>query len=188
MRKARTRLRHSLLISVLLIFVLTQFACAPVRVGTLPEKTQLTKSYEATVSKWRSYEDLVKWLERDFSFDMERYKKFEGTLPAPRTPDETLYLKAGIYIDVAMFLKESLNRIHPSYKAQVVVLIVRPSRFNHYACSFKKEGKVFIMDYGTPYREITGIHGPYSSLEEYRTFYVKHHPLKRTVEAIRYLP
>jgi hypothetical protein len=127
-------------------------------------------------------------MEKDFTFDAERYKKFEGTLPVPRTPGDTLQLKSGIYIDAAMFLKESLNRINSSYKAQVVVLIIRPYGFNHYVCSFKKDGKLFIMDYGTPYREVTGVHGPYNSLEEYKIFYRKHHPVKREVEGIVYLP
>jgi len=172
----------------LLISQLMLFACTSVRVGMVPEKTSLIKSYEVTISQWKSYEDLVKWLEKDFSLDRDRYKKFEGTLPVPQTPEETLHLKSGIYIDVATFSKETLNRISPSYKAQVAVLIVRPSRFNHYVCAFQRDGKLFVMDYGTPYQQTTGTHGPYRSLEEYRAFYVKHHPLKRSVEGIRYLP
>jgi hypothetical protein len=148
-----------------------------------PEKT-----YDETVSEWKSYQDLVKWMENDFSFDKERYEKFEGTLPIPRTPEMTFQLKSGIYIDAAMFLKETLNRINPSYKAQIVVLIIRPYGFNHYVCSFRKDGKLFIMDYGTPYKEVTGIRGPYSSLEEYNKFYEKHHPMKGEIEAITYLP
>ena len=157
--------------------------------STIPTvKPAPEKTYDETVSEWKSYEDLVKWMENDFSFDKERYEKFEGTLPVPRTPQETFQLKSGIYIDAAMFLKETLNRINPSYKAQVVILIIQPHRFNHYACSFRKDGKLFIMDYGTPYKEVTGVHGPYSSLEEYKEFYEKHHPMKREIEAITYLP
>jgi hypothetical protein len=148
-----------------------------------PEKT-----YDETVSEWKSYEDLVKWMENDFSFDKERYEKFERTLPIPRTPKKTFQLKSGIYIDAAMFLKETLNRINPSYKAQIVVLVIRPYGFNHYVCSFRKDGELFIMDYGTPYNEVTGIHGPYRSLEEYKTFYEKHHPTRGEIEAITYLP
>jgi hypothetical protein len=148
-----------------------------------PEKT-----YDETVSGWKSYQDLVKWMENDFSFDKERYEKFERTLAVPRTPEKTFQLKSGIYIDAAMFLKESLNRINPSYKAQIVILIIRPYGFNHYVCSFKMDGKLFMMDYGTPYKEVTGVHGPYSSLEEYKKFYEKHHPMKGKVEAITYLP
>ena len=148
-----------------------------------PEKT-----YDETVSEWKSYQDLVKWMENDFSLDKERYEKFEGTLPIPRTPEKTFQLKSGIYIDAAMFLKETLNRINPSYKAQIVILIIRPYGFNHYVCSFRKDGKLFIMDYGTPYREITGVHGPYSSLEEYKKFYERHHPMEGKIEGITYLP
>jgi hypothetical protein len=148
-----------------------------------PEKT-----YDETVSEWKSYQDLVKWIENDFSFDKERYERFERTLPVPRTPEKTFELKSGIYIDAAMFIKESLNRINPSYKAQIVILIIRPYGFNHYVCSFKMDGKLFIMDYGTPYKEVTGVHGPYSSLEEYKKFYEKQHPMKGEIEAITYLP
>jgi hypothetical protein len=187
MKQLKSYFRLPLAASLLAILILTLLACAPVRVKTFPEKASLTKSYDETVSKWKSYEDLVKWMERDFSFDMERYKKFEGTLPIPRTPEETLYLKSGIYIDAANFLKKSLNRINPSYKAQIVVIIVRPNVFNHYVCSFKKDEKVFIMDYGTPHKEVTGFHGPYHSLEEYKKFYEKNHPIKRKIEAITYL-
>jgi hypothetical protein len=153
----------------------------PTRPG--PEKT-----YDETVSEWKSYQGLMKWMENDFSFDKERYEKFRGTLPVPRTPEETFRLKSGIYIDAAMFLKEVLNRIDPSYKAQIVILIIRRYGFNHYACSFRKDGKLFIMDYGTPYKEVTGVHGPYSSLEEYKEFYEKHHPMKGEIEAITFLP
>jgi len=148
----------------------------------------LQKTYDETVSEWKSYQDLVKWMENDFSFDKERYEKFSGTLPVPRSPEETFQLKSGIYIDAAVFLKEILNRMNPSYQAQIVILIMRRHGFNHYACSFRKEGKLFIMDYGTPYKEITGVHGPYGSLEEYKKFYEKHHPMIGEIEAITYLP
>ncbi|HMK52508.1 MAG TPA: transglutaminase-like domain-containing protein [Thermodesulfobacteriota bacterium] len=152
------------------------------------EKIASEKSYTEKVSKWKSYEKLVKWMEKDFSVDMERFKKFEGTLPVPRAPYETFQRKSGIYIDAAIFAEETLNRINPSYKARVVVLVTRPSGLNHYVCSFKKEGKIFIMDYGTPYKEVTGLRGPYASLEGYKKFYEENHPLKIHVEAITYLP
>ncbi len=189
------------------------FACGPVRVKTdIEEKPPSTsaskeatpdkgvkrrsiwesifsgKTYEETVSGWKSYQDLVRWMEREFSTDMERYKKFEGTLPLPRAPEETFRFKSGIYIDAALFTRETLNRIDSSLKAQVLVLIIRPNRYNHYVCSFKKDGRIFILDYGTPFKEITGIHGPYRSLNEYRKFYENHHPAKRGVEAITPLP
>ncbi len=147
-----------------------------------PEKT-----YDETVSGWKSYQDLVKWMENVFSFDKERYEKFGGTLPIPRTPEKTFQLKSGIYIDAVEFSKKTLNQINPSYKAQTAVILVRPNVFNHYVCAFKKDGKLFVLDYGTPYKEITGVHGPYNSLDEYKRFYEKHHPEKRRVEGIVFL-
>ncbi len=203
----------AVIISAWLFYMLTPLACTPAKVqvyprGTPPKKTILPKAasertppvktapvkaapektYDETVSGWSSYQDLVKWMENDFSFDKERYEKFEGTLPVPRTPQETFQLKSGIYIDAARFLKETLNRINPSYKAQIVILIIRPHGLNHYVCSFREEGRLFILDYGTPYKEVTGMHGPYNSLEEYRKFYEKHRPMKGEIEAITYLP
>ena len=198
---------------ILSICILALLACAPTKVRIYPRETQTEKTspgkpssektppetvatvrpfpgknYAETVSEWKSYQGLVKWMERDFSFDAERYKKFEGTLPTPRTPEETFQLKSGIYIDAAEFSKRTLNQINPSYKAQTVVIVVRPNVFNHYVCSFKKDGKLFIMDYGTPYKEVTGVHGVYGSLEEYKEFYEKRHPMKGEIEAITYLP
>jgi len=143
------------------------------------------KTYVETVSAWKSYEDLVRWMEEEFSFDAERFKRFEGTLPPPRSPEETFQLRSGIYVDVATFAKATLNRINPSYRAQVVVIFMRPYGYNHYVCSFKKDGKIFIMDYGTPYKALTGVHGPYNSLEDYRKFYEMHQPVKRHIESMR---
>jgi len=194
------------------ICILVLFACAPTKVEIYPketpseksaptkpssEKTSLEKTpalkpfpgktYADTIAEWKSYQDVAKWMENDFSFDEERYKKYEGTLPVPRTSEATFQLKSGIYVDAAYFLKETLIRINPSYNARIAVLIMRPYGFNHYVCTFKAGGKLFIMDYGTPYREVTGVHGPYGSLEEYKKFYQTHHPIKRKIEAITYL-
>ena len=144
------------------------------------------RSYDETVSRWKSYKDVQRWMEKDFSLDAERFKRFEGTLPAPRTPEETFKLKSGIYIDAAIFAKETLNRIDPSYKAKIVVLLIGRGA-NHYVCSFMRDGKLFIMDYGTPYKTIVGVHGPFSSLEEYKAFFEKNHPTAKNVQAITYL-
>jgi hypothetical protein len=169
----------------LFIFILVLSGCAPSRIGTWIPLSR--KTYTETISGWKSYKDVVKWMENDFSFDEERYKKYEGTLPPPRTSEETFRLKSGIYMDVAFFLKETLNRIDPSYSSRIVIIVTSPSRFNHYVCSFKSEGKLFILDYGTPYKDITGVHGPYSSLEGYKQFFEKYHPIRRKIEAITYL-
>jgi len=187
----------TLIISALLFYILTLPGCAPTKVKILPKETQTEETspgrpfpgetYSEVILQWKSYQDLVKWMERDFSFDAERYKRFERTLPFPRTPEETFQLKSGIYIDAVEFSKKTLNKINPSYKAQIAVILVRPNVFNHYVCVFKKDGKLFVLDYGTPYKEITGVHGPYKTLDEYKRFYEKHQPEKRHVEGIEYL-
>ncbi len=145
------------------------------------------RSYDEAVSNWKTHKDLEKWMAKDFSLDAERFRKFQGTLPPPRTPEETFKLKSGIYIDAAIFTKTTLNRIDPSYQAKIVVLLI-PGGANHYVCSFKKGGKLYIMDYGTPYQPITGVHGPLNSLEEYKRFFEKNHPTIKRVASITYLP
>ncbi len=144
------------------------------------------KSYDETVSRWKTHQDLETWMAKDFSFDAERFRRFEGTLPPPRTPEETFKLKSGIYIDAAVFAKTTLNRIDPSYQARIVVLLI-PSGANYYVCSFKKRGKLFMMDYGTPHTSMVGVHGPFNSLEEYKAFFEKNHPTVKRVKAITYL-
>jgi len=160
----------------LVIVLLFLYGCAMIPV----------RSYDETVSKWKTHKDLEKWMAKDFSLDMERFRRFEGTLPPPRTPEETFKLKSGIYIDAAIFAKATLNRIDSSYQAKIVVLII-PGGANHYVCSFKKEDKLFIIDYGTPYSSIVGVHGPFHSLEEYKQFFEKNHPTIKRVQAITYL-
>jgi len=51
-----------------------------------------------------------------------------------------------IYIDAAEFSKRTLHQINRSsraYQAQTAVIVVRPSVFNHYVCSFKKAGTIW---------------------------------------------
>ncbi len=150
-------------------------------------KASPTKTYSETVSGWKSYQDVVLWMGKEFSFDAARFEKFAGSLPPPRTAEQTFDLRSGIYVDAAYFIKETLNRIDPSYQARIVVILIRPYGNNHYVCSLKKDGRLYVMDYGTPYKTVTGLHGPYNSLEEYKQFYERNHPEKRRIEGITYL-
>jgi hypothetical protein len=168
--------RTGLKIKALLICLLFLSGCAMIP----------ARSYDETVSRWKTHKDLERWMAKDFSSDTERFKRFEGTLPPPRTPEETFKLKSGIDIDAAIFAKAVLNRIDSSYQAKIVVLVIFGGA-NHYVCSFKKEGSLFIMDYGIPYPSIVGVHGPFHSLEEYRRFFEKNHPTIKRIEAITYL-
>ena len=158
------------------IFILILLACA-----TGPKKT-----YEETVWEWKSYKDVAKWMDRHFSYDMRRLREVEGKFPIPRSPKETFELKSGVCHDGAYFAKDVLNRIDPSYEAKVVFIENRPYEDNHLVCSFRKDGKLFIMDYSTAYRNMVGVHGPYNSLDEYKKFYENNHPKVRHIRSIRY--
>jgi len=158
---------------VLPIFIVIVFACATVR----------TKTYEETVSQWKSYKDVDKWMRSNFSFDKKRAKESAGKSQAtPRSPEETFILKSGVCFDSAYFLKDALNRISPSYKAKVVKVEVSPfpAFFHDFVCSFNKEGKLFIMmQYGSIFSNMVGVHGPFNSLDEFKMYYESNHPRAR---------
>jgi hypothetical protein len=161
------------------IFFLILFACA----------TAPTKTYEETVSQWKSYEDVAKWMSWHFTYDMARLKEssfFTGRPLKRRSPDETFKLKSGVCVDAAFFAKITLNLIDPSYEAKVVFIDNGPYDVSHFVCSFEKDGKLFIMDYGTSYRTMVGVHGPFNTLDEYKKFYERYHPKVKHVQSIRY--
>lgn len=144
------------------------------------------KNYEETVLEWNSYKDVARWMSIHFSYDMVRFRVVEGRFPIPRLPEETFKLKSGVCYDAAIFARDTLNRIDPSYKAKMVFIENRPYAVNHFVCSFERDEKIFIMDYGTPYRNMVGVHGPYNSLDEYKKFYERYHPRVKHVRSISY--
>ena len=113
-------------LTFLSLFFLILFACA-----TIP-----AKNYEETVSQWKSYKDVARWMDLYFSYDMKRLDECLGKPPYAmpvRTPQETFELRSGVCFDAARFAKEVLNRIDPSYEAEVVTMICRPLP-NHFVC------------------------------------------------------
>jgi hypothetical protein len=158
-------------LKLLPLFLLILLGCA----------TFSQKNYDETVSEWKSYEDVEKWMKRYFSYDMRRFnesiyewKSFKKPTSV-RKPKETFELRSGVCFDAARFVKETLNRIDPSYEAEIV-FIVRDTH-HHFACSFRKDGKLYIMDYGATYQSLRGVHGPYNSLIEYRKFLEMNSPV-----------
>ena len=165
---------------VLPIFIVIAFACA-----TVP-----TKTYEETVSQWKSYKDVDKWMRSHYSYDIKRAKESAGkSRPTPRSPEETFKLKSGVCFDSAYFLKDVLNRIDPSYEAKVVKVEVSPfpTFFHDIVCSFNKEGKLFIMmQYGSMFSNMVGVHGPFNSLDEFKKYYESNHPkVKEGLKVVR---
>jgi len=158
---------------VLPIFAVFVFVCA-----TVP-----TKTYEETVSQWKSYKDVDKWMRSHYSYDMIRAKESSvKKAPTPRSPEETFKLRSGVCFDAAYFLKDVLNRIDPSYEAKVVKVEVSPfpTFFHDFVCSFNKEGKLFtMMQYGSMFSNMVGVHGPFNSLDEFKKYYESIHPRVR---------
>ena len=148
--------------------------------------TNSKKTYEQTVAGWKSYKDVGRWMDRHFSYDMARWRESEVKFLIPRSPEETFKLRSGLCHDGAYFVKDALDRIDPSYEAKLVFIENRPYEDNHLVCSFSKDGKLFIMDYSTAYRNMVGVHGPYNSLDEYKKFYENNHPKVRHIRSIRY--
>lgn len=149
------------------IFVFVLFAWAtPTHVHT----------YTETASQWKSYKDVAKWMSNHFSYDTARITEisYPSASPlSPRTPEETFELKSGICLDAAEFAEETLNRIEPLYEARKVYLDAQHGP-DHWVCSFRMDGKLYIMDYGHPHREWVGVYGPYNSLDEYIKVYEMH--------------
>ena len=152
-----------------LLFFLILFGCA-----TVPIKT-----YDEKASEWKSYKDVAKWMSLHYSYDWKRLKEagetytYDNPMPV-RTPKETFELKSGLCWDAARFAKETLNRTDPSYEAEIV--FIHRENIDHFVCSFKKDSKLYIMDYGASYRSLIGVHGPYNSLEEYKKFVERNGP------------
>jgi hypothetical protein len=144
------------------------------------------KTYEKTVSQWTTYEDVANWMRKYYSYDMAKARKYEGQYipghPLPphpvKTPQQSFLEKKGMSFDAANFAKDALNRINPSYAAEVVYIENRPYfKPNHLVCSFRKDGELYILDYGVPKKSgRRGVFGPFINLDEYAAFYIIQHP------------
>lgn len=136
-------------------------------------------AYDRAVSSWKSYEDVGKWLNGNFAFDKERQNTIQQRLKSEgpsgllvRAPDKLFLNSKGYCGDSANFALTSLNRIDPNYNARWVFIKNAKGRPNHWVTAFDRNGQLYIMDYGTgdKWQAMQGIHGPYNSLDEYRSF------------------
>lgn len=144
--------------------------------------------YIDTVNQWTSHEDVANWLQDNFSFSFGRQKfisrnigrlkrqlgiegawKTDGMI---QRPEETFRTMSGHCKDSANFAVDALNRINPEYEARFVFIRNSRGQPHHWVTGFKIKGKLYIMDYGAgpKWSEMNGVHGPYSSLDEYEAF------------------
>ena len=150
------------------------------------------QGYEEVVAQWRSYEDVANWMEKYYTYDQEKFKgsleTYSAENPPPiKTPQQSFEEKSGLCFDAAYFAQQTLNRIDPSYEAEIVFIRNRPYyKPNHYVCAFKKDGHLYIMDYGIPFENLRGVFGPYTSLEQYLKFYHRNHPKVKRSSSISF--
>lgn len=138
------------------------------------------ESYEAAISGWKSHEDVARWLSNNFTFEKSRQKQIAQRLEQLGPPGLLVRNPAELYegnhrgycADSTNFAITSLNRIDPAYNARWVFIRNDAGRPNHWVASFDYQGKLYIMDYGTgkKWKAMQGVHGPYSSLDEYRAY------------------
>jgi len=141
------------------------------------------ETYENWIARCRSYKDVAEWLNENFLYDLNGTRKganpgrYNRRFVKIKDIQETFQCKTGMSAEAAVFTKHSLNRINPNYRAEIIYLLAENSSA-HYVCGFHLGGKLFIMDYGSPYENMIGTHGPFDNLDEYvQKFYLKYHPL-----------
>ncbi|MDE2598598.1 MAG: hypothetical protein KGL40_03130 [Rhodocyclaceae bacterium] len=135
--------------------------------------------YEKTLAQWKSYEDVGKWLDRNFVFDHGRLNTVLASTRAggpggllAHKPATTFDEKRGYCTDSANFAMQALNRINPDYQAKLVFIKNRYGQPHHWVTGFMLNGKVMIMDYGAgpEWSAMRGLHGPYETLAQYQSF------------------
>lgn len=135
--------------------------------------------YQQAVSGWKSHDDVAKWLQLNFQYDMDRQRSVikrlreqgpEGLLA--RKPEKLYSSNYGYCVDSANFALQQLNRINPNYNARWVFVRNGKGRPHHWVTAYDYQGKLYIMDYGAgpDWSEMKGTHGPYESLDEYAAY------------------
>jgi len=109
-------------------------------------------------------------MHKEFSYDMDRSRTVHGW--QPRTPEQSFKYKSGVCEDGALFAKDALNRVNPNYRAKTVFIKNRQGPPHHWVTSFRLDGKLYIIDYaaGRHWSSMMGVHGPYDSLNDYKSF------------------
>lgn len=138
-----------------------------------------TIHYKDTISSWRSHEDVGKWLDGNFIFDMDRSRTITKRLKAQgpsgllvKSPEKLYKSGYGYCADAAYFAITNINAIDSNYNARWVFVLNSLGRPHHWVAAFNYRNKLYIMDYGAgpKWSSMNGIHGPYNSLDEYRNF------------------
>jgi hypothetical protein len=129
--------------------------------------------YEDWLATCKDYKCVAKWSEDNWRYDTGRLKYLLSLGKEKKfstySPRKTFTTKSGVCMDWAVFAKDSLNRINPSYKAEVLLYYKSdPPAPIHCVTLFTENGKFLVMNYGTVRSDKKmGMWGPYNSLEKY---------------------
>ncbi len=136
--------------------------------------------YKSEVSNWKSDKDVAKWMRNNWHFDKNLAKsvvrKIRSEGPGAvtvKSAEEIFETSKGWCKDAANFAKDTLNTINPEYKAGYIFINNKVKGApNHWVTGFKKEGKLYVMDYGagSHWKSMMGLHGPYDSIKEYEEY------------------
>ena len=152
-------------------------------------------TYESTVARWTSYNDVADWLRSNFRFDHGRLSSvLQNTRQKgpfgllARTAEGTFQRKSGYCTDAAAFAIQALNQINPDYKAKYIFINNRFGQPHHWVAGFIVDGKIMVIDYGasTEWGGMNGLHGPYDSLDQYRDFLKSLHLPKLGVDWVEW--
>jgi hypothetical protein len=145
-----------------------------------------TPSWAETYVQWvqncRSYKDVAVWLNHNFRYekdgngDGQPFSQGNNNRPRIQRLEEIFRYPCGCSLDASLFARETLNRINPDYRAEIIYLSLDRSQA-HYLCGFFLGGNLFVMDYGNPHERMIGTHGPFRNLNHYvQIFYSRGHP------------
>lgn len=135
--------------------------------------------YDDMVDSWDSYQDVANWLNDNYIFDRSRQQFIRNRLQAHgpsgllvRDPQKTYSEARGYCGDSAHFSREAINSIDPEYNAQWVFIENKHKGPNYWVTGFYVDEELYIMDYGAGHKwsGMKGVHGPYSSLNEYEKY------------------
>jgi hypothetical protein len=139
------------------------------------------ETYDQWAANCRSYKDVAAWLNDNFRYDPDRsgesrtFGKVNKKPSAMKVNEETFRYRTGCSLEASLFARETLNRINPDYRAEIIHLSLDRSPV-HYLCGFYLGERLFVMDYANPEESLLGTHGPFEDLNDYlQKFYLKRH-------------
>jgi len=148
-----------------------------------------TPSWAETYHQWvencSSYKDVAVWLNHHFRYEKDQngdgqlFSQGNKKRLGNQRLKEIFRSRSGCTLEASVFARETLNRINPDYRAEIIYLSLGRSQA-HYLCGFFLGENLFIMDYGNFYENMIGTHGPFKNLDDYvQIFYFRRHPLHK---------